>query len=101
MNEVTIKNNCPLPRIGDIFDLLQDVSCFSKIHLRFGYHPLKVRECDIPKIDFRTRYGHYNFFFMFFRLTNSPATFIDLMNSIFKLYLDMFVIVFIDELQIY
>ncbi|KAH0638002.1 hypothetical protein KY289_037917 [Solanum tuberosum] len=86
-------------QLKDLLD--KGASYFSKIDLRSGYHQLSVRRVDIPKIAFRTRYGNYVFLVMSFGLTNAPTTFMDLMNRVFRYYLDMFVIVFIDDILIY
>ncbi|GJW97709.1 putative nucleotidyltransferase, ribonuclease H [Tanacetum coccineum] len=101
LNKLTVKNRYPLPRIDDLFDQLQGSSVYSKIDLRSGYHQLRVKDEDIPKTTFRTRYEHYEFQVMPFGLTNVPVVFMDLMNRVCKPYLDKFIIVFIDDILIY
>ncbi|GJY09767.1 putative reverse transcriptase domain-containing protein [Tanacetum coccineum] len=101
LNKLTVKNRYPLPRIDDLFDQLQGSCYFSKIDLRSGYHQLRVHDDDILKTAFRTRYGHFEFTVMPFRLTNTPTVFMDLINRVCKPYLDKFVIVFIDDILIY
>ena len=101
LDRVTIKNRYPLPRIDDLFDKLRGARVYSKIDLRTGYHQLRVRETDIPKTTFRTRYGHFEFTVMPFRLTNALTAFMDLMHRVFQPYLDQFVVVFVDDILIY
>jgi hypothetical protein len=101
LNEVTVKNKYPLHRIDDLFDQLCGVCVFSQIDLRSGYHQLKIRECDIPKITFVSRYGLYEYTVMSFGLTNAPAYFMYLMNKVFMEYLDKFIVVFIDDILVY
>nr|AAS90689.2 putative polyprotein [Oryza sativa Japonica Group] len=101
LNEVTIKNKYPLPRIDDLFDQLKGAKVFSKIDLRSAYHQLIIREEDIPKTAFTTRYGLYECTVMSFGLTNAPAFFMNLMNKVFMEFLDKLVVVFIDDILIY
>ena len=90
MNKAT-KNQYPLPRIDDLFDQMKGVTMFSKIDLRSGYHQLWIKEDDFPKIAFKMRFGHYEFIFLPFVLTNAPGVFMHLMNGVFHEYLDKFV----------
>ncbi|KAL0536730.1 hypothetical protein IC582_025690 [Cucumis melo] len=101
LNKVTVKNRYPLPRIDNLFDQLEGAIVFSKIDLRSGYHQLRIKDGDVPKTAFRSRYGHYEFIVMSFGLTNAPTVFMDLMNRVFREFLDTFVIVFIDDILIY
>jgi hypothetical protein len=83
LNEVAIKNEYPLPRIEDLFDQMKGAGVFSKIDLRSGYHQLRIRESDIPKTVFQTRYRLYEYTVMSFGLTNAPTYFMYLMNKVF------------------
>jgi hypothetical protein len=98
---VTVKNKYPLPHIDLLFDQLIGAQVFLKIDLRSGYHQIKIREEDIPKTTFFTRYGLYEYLVMSFGLTNAPIHFMYLMNSIFMEELDMFVEVFIDYFLVF
>ena len=101
LNNMTVKNCYPLPRIDDLFDQLQGASWFSKIDLQSEYHQMRIRDEDIPKTAFRTRYGHYEFVVMPFGLTNASTVFMGLMNRVCRPMLDQSVIVFIDDILVY
>jgi hypothetical protein len=101
LNKATIKNQYPLPRIDDLFNQMKGVIVFSKIDLRSGYHQLQIKEDDIPKTAFKTRFGHCEFTILPFGLTNAPAVFMSFMNGVFHEYLDKFIQVFIDDILIY
>jgi hypothetical protein len=101
LNAVTIKNKYSLPRIDILFDQIAGSKIFSKIDLRSGYHQIKIKPSDIPKTAFSTKYGLYEYLVMSFGLTNAPAYFMYLMNSVFVRELDKFVILFIEDILIY
>jgi hypothetical protein len=101
LTKVTIKNKDHFPRIDDLFDQLKGARIFSKIALRFSYHQVRIKEEDISKTTFRTRYGHYEFMVVPFGLSNTSTFFMCLMNGVFREYLDKFVIVFLDDILIY
>jgi hypothetical protein len=101
LNAVTIKNKYPLPCIDILFDQLAGAKVFSKIDLCLGYHQIKIRPEDVPKTAFSIRYVLYEYLVMLFGLTNAPAHFMYLMNSVFMLELDKFIVVFIDDISVY
>jgi hypothetical protein len=101
LNQVTIKNKYPLPRIDVLFEQLRGAKLFSKIDLNSGYHQLRIREEDIEKTAFSTRYGHYEHAVMPFGLTNAPAAFMEAMNGMLHEYLDDFIVVFLDDILIH
>ena len=101
LNKMTVKNKYLLPRIDDLFDQLKGASVFSKIDLRSRYHQLRIKDADLHKTAFIMRYGHFEFLVMSFGLTNAPTAFMDLMNRVFRLYVDQFVVVFIDDILFY
>jgi len=98
---VTIKNRYPLPRIDDLMDQLVGARVFSKIDFRSGYHQIKIKDEDIQKTAFRTRYVHCEYTVMPFGVTNAPGVCIEYMNRIFHAYLDHFMVVFIDDILVY
>jgi hypothetical protein len=101
LNVITIKNKYPLPRINILFDQLAGAKVFSKVDLHSSYHQIKIRLEDIPKTAFSTRYGLFKYLVMSFGLTNAPAHFMYLMNSVFMPELDKFIVVFIDDILVY
>src|SRR5574338_1126865 len=101
LNDLTIKNKYPLPRIDDLFDQLSGARVFSQLNLATGFHQFRIAEDSIPLTSFHTRYGSYEWLVMPFGLTNAPAYFVDLMNRVFKDFLDQFVLIFIDDILVY
>jgi hypothetical protein len=101
LNVITVKNKYPLSHIDILFDQLTGAKVFFKVDLRSGYHQIKIHLKDVPMTAFSTRYGLYEYLVMSFRLTNAPAHFMYLMNSIFMPELDKFVVVFIDDILFY
>jgi Reverse transcriptase (RNA-dependent DNA polymerase) len=100
-NKLTIENKCPIPRIDEIFDLLQGAQYFTSLNLRSGYYQIRMKDADIPKTCIRTRYGSFEFLVMPFGLINAPSTFQAVMNDVFREYLDEFFMVYIDYILIF
>ena len=90
-----------MPRIDDLFDQVKGARVFSKIDLKSGYHQLRIQETDMHKTTFCTRYGHYEFTVVPFRLTNAPSVFMSQMNGVFRTFLDKFIVVFLDDILVY
>ncbi|XP_019097821.1 PREDICTED: uncharacterized protein LOC109131377, partial [Camelina sativa] len=101
LNRVTVKNKYPLPMTDELLDQLRGATWFSKVDLASGYHHIPIDEADVRKTAFRTRYGHYEFVLMPFGFTNVPAAFMRLMNSMFQEFMDVSVIIFIDDILVY
>ncbi|XP_019097806.1 PREDICTED: uncharacterized protein LOC109131372, partial [Camelina sativa] len=101
LNRVTVKNKYPLPRMYELLDQLWGATWFSKVDLASNYHQIPIDEVDVRKTAFRTRYGHYEFVVMPFGLTNAPASFMRFMNSVFQEFLDVSVIIFIDDILVF
>ena len=101
LNKMIVKNKYPIPRIDDLFNQLKGASVFSKIDLQYGYHQLRIKDADVHKTEFRTGYGHYEFLVMQFGLKNAPTALMDLINRVFRPYVDRFFMVFIDNILVY
>ena len=101
LNKITKKNVYPLPRIDELLDRLQGARFFTKIDLRQGYHQIRIKDEDVEKTAFRTRYGHFEYLVLPFGLTNAPATFMGLMNEVFRPLLDKSVVIYLDDILIY